>query len=138
MASEDIAMVPGSPEVPPGDDDEVGQISQESSPKNHVCNLVALVAFWMTLVPLGLSVVIAFVSLRSLGLWQLGGRTNPAAETLAFSAFICLFVAGISNVIAFAASLWAWRTGTSKSVAVLWISGVLFVASVGCGLSLVP
>jgi hypothetical protein len=130
-------MVPGSPEVPPVNNVPAGQPSPDPSP-NGICNRVASISFWLTLVFLGLFVAFAFFAIRSLGLWQLGGRADPTAETLARFAMICLFVAMISNATAFFASLWGRVTGKSKPVLILWLSGGFMLASAAYALSLMP
>jgi hypothetical protein len=76
-------------------------------------------------------------ALRSLGLWQLTS-TNTSNDTFAKLAATCLFVAMACNAVAFIASFWGWWHGTDGSVLILAGSGVGILASLGCGLSLVP
>jgi len=130
-------MAPGSQEVPPVDAGQGNQFSPETPAKLPICNLVAFIAFWLTLLCLGLAVVLGVLALRLLGLWQLGGRVNPTAETLAMLVTISLFVAMACNAVAFSASLWAWAKAKRKSVVILWFSGIGVLASVACGLSMI-
>lgn len=99
---------------------------------------IARVAFALTIVFLVLGVFLGVITLRTLGVWQLGGSVDPSSETMATVAAICLFAAMPCNATAFAASLWCWWHGTNKSVLILVVSGIGILLSVACGISLIP
>lgn len=104
-------MDPSPPELPPVGVGQRNHIHPESRSKPNWCNRVSRIAFRLTLLFLGLFLVLAFFALRSLGLWQLGGRANPSTEILAMLAMICLFVAIICGATASIASLSGWWKG---------------------------
>lgn len=115
-------MIPGPPELPVG----VGQGNQippEPPSKSSFSRRLSLIAFCLTLLFLVLFVVLSFFVLRSLGMWQFGGRAASSAETLAMLAVICLLIAMTSNAVAFVASLWGWWKGRGRSAFILCVSG---------------
>jgi hypothetical protein len=106
--------------------------------KPNSCFKRSMIAFRLTLLLLGLGAILAFASVGSLGFWQLGGRASATAERFAMLSAIFLFAAMIPNATAFAMSLWGWRKGERVSWLIVGCSGLGIVASVACGLSLVP
>jgi hypothetical protein len=121
--------------LPPADGEPLGPPSAELS---DVCNRVALIAFRLALVFLGLFVVLAFLAMRSLGLWQLGGPANPVADVLAKFAGASLVVAMTTNATSFVASLWGRLTGKTTSSILMYLTGVLVLASAACVVSMMP
>jgi len=126
--------------VPPREQrrDDVGETDGLTTQPSNVCFKRSLIPFYLTLLLLGLGAIPAFAAVVSLGSWQLGGRANPTAERLATFSAVVLFAAMIPNATAFAISLWGWRKGERVSWFIVGCSGLGIVASVACGLSLVP
>jgi hypothetical protein len=126
--------------VPPREQrrDDGGETDGLTTQPSNVCFKRSLIAFYLTLLLLGLGAIPAFAAVVSLGSWQLGGRANPTAERLATFSAVVLFAAMIPNATAFAISLWGWRKGERVSWFIVGCSGLGIVASVACGLSLVP
>lgn len=127
--NEGIVLAPSSAEIPQVD----GKQGNHSSPSSKLprCKWVSLIAFWLSLLFLGLTVGSTILSIRLFGFVFLQFEiADPKAKVLDTLAEISWFAFIACNAVAFIASVRGRAINKSHSVVILCFSGIWVVLSV--------